>query len=137
MGLYAQFYVSHDAYAVGEGQEGDPIKVAAGLGDRAIIELDPRDGRETHHALARDWIRRHETAQGFVAYRLFAGSILSPRYITQVLRPDGSEILSGAVHDYTAPASARRPVPGRERHPRARRRDGGDPAGGHQPPRRY
>lgn len=115
MALYVQFYVDHVTWFPGEGLGGDPGKVMAGLGDRAVIQLDQRERREAHHELARDWIRRHEASQRFVAYRLFTGSILSPRYITPVLRPDGTEIPLSAVHDHAAPVSARRPAP--ERNP--------------------
>ena len=80
MALYAQFYVNRSE------------KLVRGLGDRAIIRLDGRNNRATHHELARDWIRRHESSQDFVAYRLFTGDILRPHYVTPVLRPDGREV---------------------------------------------
>lgn len=113
MAMYAQFYINH---APGGGPGGESGTVVAGMGDRAVLRLDARERGKTHHELARDWIRRHEASQQFVAYRLFTGSILNPQYITPVLRADGTEIPSSTVHDYAAPAPVR-PAPGRAAGP--------------------
>ena len=87
MALYAQFYVNRSG------------KVVKGIGDRAVIRLNAREHRGVHHGIARDWIRRHETSQNFVAYRLFAGSILNPHYVTPTLRLDGTEIPASQVSE--------------------------------------
>jgi hypothetical protein len=103
MALYARFYVKYMTDASGEGLGSESGDVVTGMGDRAVIQLDMRERQEAHHQRARDWIRRHESSQRFIAYRLFTGSILDPDYITPVLRPDGTEVPLSAVHDY-APA---------------------------------
>lgn len=106
MALYAQFYANHTTWTPGEGRGGEPGKVVSGMGDRAVIQMDARTRPETHHEVARDWIRRHEATQRFVAYSLFTGSIRDPEYTTAVLRPDGTEIPWSDVLDYEDPVEA-------------------------------